>query len=93
MPITIEQAKQLKYGTEIHYKLKNADGKTCMRFRVNGKIQLWKKQPNKYSVPIKHGLWKYGYLTQLNCNDFHLIDDCHHCTIPNCPLCLIQSNP
>jgi len=93
MSITIEQAKQLTYRTEIHHKLKNADGKTCMVFRINGKIKLWKTRPNDFSIPIKRGLWEYHYLDHTNCNDFHLIEDCHYCTIPNCPICSKQANP
>ena len=62
MPITLEQAKKLKWRDELwHGTLKNADG-TPMRFRVNGAVKTWKKNPNRIRVPLKHGLYETGYL-------------------------------
>ena len=33
----------------------NADG-TPLRARVNGKLKTWKRQPDYYELPVKHGL-------------------------------------
>ena len=71
MAITLEQAKSLKYGDVLHHAVnKNADG-TPQRWRVNGKVKLWKRSPNRIQVPLKHGLRSYDYLTE---NDLELVN-------------------
>ena len=63
MPITLEQAKQLNYGDMLHHiNLTNSDG-TPLRLRVNGKPKTWKRNPDRIKVPLKHGLYEYGELT------------------------------
>ncbi len=60
--ITLEQAKQLKYGDILyHNELINND-KTPARWRVNGQVKTLKRDPNYVRVPLKHGLYSYGYL-------------------------------
>lgn len=63
-PITLEEAKQLKLGTTLyHVAFVNKDG-SPQRWRVNGKPKIWKRNPDKVQVPIKHGLRDFGYLTE-----------------------------
>jgi hypothetical protein len=57
--ITLAQAKELKYRDI----LIDSNGK---KWRVNGKVQTWKKNPNRVNVPVKHGLYSYGYITESN---------------------------
>lgn len=40
----------------------NADG-TPLRARVNGKLRTWKREPNYYELPMKHGLRDFFYIT------------------------------
>ena len=62
--VTLEQAKNLKHGQILyHVSQKNADG-TPQRWRVNGLPKTWKRSPNRVSVPLKHGLYDYEYLTE-----------------------------
>jgi len=62
--ITLEQAKQLRPGDILYHTHEvNADG-APQRWRVNGKVKLWKRSPDKVKVPIKHGLYTYDYLTE-----------------------------
>ena len=62
--ITLDQAKDLKHGDILyHVTYKNADG-TPQRWRVNGKVKLWKRSPDKIQIPLKHGLYSYDYLAQ-----------------------------
>ena len=62
--ITLEQAKNLKYGQVLHHtEYKNADG-TPQRWRVNGKPKTWKTRPGEVHVPIKCGMYSYGYITE-----------------------------
>jgi len=70
--ITLEQAKKLKCGDWIHHvKFKNTDG-TPARFRINGKVKTWKRNTEKIQIPIKRGLWEFGYLTESNLHEFNL---------------------
>lgn len=69
--ITLEQAKNLKHGDILwHVSDRNADN-TPVRWRVNGKVKTWKRNPNRVQVPVKHGLWDYGYITEDN---LHLVN-------------------
>jgi hypothetical protein len=53
--LTLEQAKQLRYR-EV---LVDSEGK---RWYVNGSVQVWKRDPARIRVPLKHGLYVYGSL-------------------------------
>jgi len=81
--LTLEKAKKLEYGDIVYHKHnKNADN-TPQRWKVNGKVQLWKRSPNKISIPVaicyksiygKHGLYSYSYITFKDLKDL-MIDD------------------
>jgi len=43
-----------------------------IKWRVNGKIKLWKRDVTRFSIPIKHGLYDYAYLTNENACLFSL---------------------
>lgn len=45
------------------------------RWRRNGKTQVWKTRPNEFKVPVKHGLYSYGYITQDNAHLFNIVGD------------------
>lgn len=63
MAITLKQAKSLKYGDMLHLvNYKNADG-TPKRLKVNGKVKTWKRDVNRIKIPVKHGLYNYGEVT------------------------------
>ena len=62
MGITLEEAKQLKYGDMIYSNhFQNADG-SPVRWRVNGQVKTWKKDPYRIQIPVKHGMYRNGYL-------------------------------
>ena len=68
--ITLQQAKNLKHGDILHHTVnKNADG-TPQRWRVNGMVKRWKRNPDRIQVPLKHGLYRYDYLTE---NDLDIV--------------------
>lgn len=62
--LTLEDAKQLKPG-EI---LVDAAGK---RWKVNGKVQRWKRDANRIRVPLKHGLYAYDAITDADFQPWH----------------------
>lgn len=51
--------------TETNFNLIRNDN-TTMKWRRNGKTKLWKTRPTEFSIPVKHGINGYGYITQLN---------------------------
>ena len=62
--ITLKQAKEQKPGTILFHTInKNSDG-YAQRWKVNGKIQLWKRSPERVKIPLKYGLYRYDYLTE-----------------------------
>ena len=68
--MTLERAKALQVGqTLYHLRNTNADG-TAQRWRVTGKPKTWKREPERVKVPVKHGLWDYDYVTEV---DLHLV--------------------
>lgn len=63
-------------ATEYHDNVyQNADG-TCLRWRGNGRPQLWHTRPTHFRQPVKHGLREYGNITHTNGDQLHRSDDC-----------------
>jgi len=58
--MTNEEAKQLKRGDVI--KVVSVFD-TVINVKVNGNIKRWKRTPLKLQIPIKYGLYEYGYIT------------------------------
>jgi hypothetical protein len=46
------------------------------RWRRNGATRVWKRTPERWVIPIKHGLRSYAYLTNQNADAFHTEADC-----------------
>ena len=62
--LTLKQAKNLKVGDILYHLINtNSDG-TPQRWRVNGKVQTWKKDASRIKVPVKHGLRRCDYLDE-----------------------------
>lgn len=74
--LDFETAKELKYGQILHFnKAKNSDG-TCQRWRVNGKVKLWKRAPNRIEIPLKHALKTHYTMNENDLGYFHKAEDC-----------------
>ena len=70
--ISINEAKSVKPGTVFHMNDEtNSDG-TPVRWRVTGQVKTWKTRPEQFKIPVKHGLYDYGYITESNLHLFHL---------------------
>jgi len=81
--ITKEDALNLKYRDELHFKKcrKKVGPRGGVKItntivRVNGKTKTWKRDLNRFEVPISHGLYDHGYIDERNAYDFHLPKDC-----------------
>lgn len=74
IPLSKEICSTAEFREEFyHATLRNADG-TAKRCRVNGKIKTWKRQPDKFRLPVKHGMYDTFYIDQFNCHEW-LTDD------------------
>lgn len=45
-------------------------------WRKNGMTKTWARSPDRFSVPIKQGLYNYSHLTEDNAEHFHTAEDC-----------------
>lgn len=52
-----------------HTEARNRDG-TPQRWRVNGQPKLWKTRPKEFMLPVKHGMYTYNRVTEINCHEF-----------------------
>lgn len=55
-----------------HVSLKNRDG-SRLRARRNGRTKLWKTRPSDFRVPIKVGMYGYGYIDHENCDEWEVV--------------------
>jgi len=61
MTVTLEQAKT---ENEFHVGHRvTSRGRVPLRWRRNGRTQLWKTRPDAFRIPVKFGLRDYGYIT------------------------------
>lgn len=73
--VTKEQAESIHHGDILYDdQFSNADG-TPHRWRKNGKCHTWKRDPDRFKLPVKHGLYAHGYITNENCQHFHLTEE------------------
>lgn len=70
-----ENAELLSPGqTLYHADLTDRNGR-ALRVRVNGKIKLWKRDPNNFKVPTKYGFYGRGIdITPRNAHEWLLHD-------------------
>ena len=73
--MTLEQAKNLTPGQTLYCSVyRNSDG-TPQRWRVNGVPKTWKRSPERVRVPLKHGLYDFDYLTELQLTELCLTEE------------------
>lgn len=44
------------------------------RVRSNGKCKTWKTRQEEFKLPVKYGLYEYGYITDKNCDGWFLTE-------------------
>ena len=47
----------------------NSDG-SPRKYKRNGRVKTWKRDPGKFKIPVKRGLNEYGYITNDNIDQF-----------------------
>ena len=55
-----------------HISLKNADG-TAIRCRQSGRLKTWKRDKDKFKLPVKYGLKNSFYIDNNNCKEWVLV--------------------
>ena len=85
--ITRDQAMHLSYGAEVHYtglhgmcyrNVGPRGGVTerITRCRVTGQCQTWKREPERFRLPVKYGLRESGSIHEANASYWHIAADC-----------------
>ena len=44
----------------------------AVNWRANGKLKIWKRDAARFQLPIKHGMYGYGYITEENMHLFEV---------------------
>lgn len=57
-------------ATEFYHKTDTAKKGDRIKYRRNWKTKTWKTRQNEFEIPVKHGLYDYGYITHKNCRYF-----------------------
>lgn len=73
--ITLEQAKGLSIGQILYHKIDRNRDHTPVRWKVNGKVKRWKRDPDRIRVPLKYGINVGWYLKNDNLKDFALTEE------------------
>lgn len=75
MAITRDQALNARY-----FHVDSCLGNKCSVWRRNGQTKTWKRSPERFRIPVKYGMYAYGYIdeTDLDRTDLHTAEDCPH---------------
>ena len=55
-----------------HVSLKNADG-TAIRCRQTGRLKTWKRDRDRFKLPVKYGMNNSFYINNNNCKEWTLV--------------------
>ena len=67
--ITKTQAMTAQHFEMVNHN--NADG-TPVRWRRNGATKTWKTRPNDFRIPVKYGLYEFGYIDEVNASEYRV---------------------
>lgn len=65
-------------GNRCHQTIGPRGGVTTsiVECRISGMVKLWKTRPNEFRVPVKHGMYDNGSISENNGTCFHRAQDC-----------------
>lgn len=69
-PLKLQRAKELKHGEVVY--IRSFFDERIQKWRVNGNVKRWKRQPDRIQIPIKFGIYNFGYITNHNINLFEV---------------------
>lgn len=55
---------------DIHTQREWTEDATGRTWRRNGATKTWKTRPGEFRIPVKFGLYGYGYITHTNADGF-----------------------
>ncbi len=62
--MTIDEARNVKPG-QILYHVNNSNSHgSPQRWKVNGQVKTWKKDPSRIRIPVKMGLYAYDAIDE-----------------------------
>ena len=65
-PLTRADLENLKPGQLLFHRTRQGSDHLPVRCRVNGKLRTWKRDPERFELPVKHGLRNCFYITPTN---------------------------
>jgi hypothetical protein len=82
--ITKDRALKLRHGDILHagdcsFTVGPRGGTSLIivQWRVSGQVKTWKRSPERFRFPVKHGLYDNGEVTESKNADYmHFPDDC-----------------
>lgn len=84
--ITKKQAMALQHGDELHYTGRSncridigprgGETEKIVRVRVSGMCQTWKRDTERFRLPVKYGLYESSAIELHNAKFFHFPKDC-----------------
>ncbi len=69
--ISFEEAMTANYFHEDH-----ASGGKVYVWHRNGRTKIWKTRPGEFRIPVKYGLYDYGYIDHTMADVVHTEEDC-----------------
>lgn len=64
-PMTFAEALSLHYGDQVSVTDNAGQLRHC---KVNGKVKTWKKDPTRFELPLKYGMYEFVRFSE---NDIH----------------------
>ena len=77
--LDLETILNLQHGDVLHSEWQQSSARLntkCPRWRVSGKVQRWKRDPERFRVPIKYGLYNNDALLPGDERSYHLESEC-----------------
>jgi uncharacterized protein YjhX (UPF0386 family) len=59
--LTLQEIKDLK-----NHALITSNNGDVIRVKVNGSVKTWKRDNNRFSVPVKYGLYEFNRIEETN---------------------------
>lgn len=68
--LTKQIAVTLRHGQILNHVTRTNKKGEPLHCRVNGVCKVWKTKPDEFQLPVKAGLYEYGYITAENAADW-----------------------
>lgn len=67
--------EQIREATNFQKTVMSRGEPKIMNWRRNGATKYWKSRPTHFRIPVKYGLYSYGYVTHENQGEYNVISD------------------